>query len=81
MSIRTNEAKWNEKRQMWRIDVQKDGVRKSFYSTIPGRKGKIECHSKADEWLEHDVFNADTRVQVLLLQWIDQQISPPLSND
>ena len=74
MSIRTNEAKWNESRKMWRIDVQKDGVRKSFYSKLPGRKGKIECHAKADEWLEHDVFNGDTRVQVLFNKWMEHQM-------
>ena len=73
MSTRTNEAKWIERRKMWRIDVQKDGTRKSFYSSIPGRKGKIECHNKADEWLEHDVYNADTRVQVLMDKWIEHQ--------
>lgn len=37
---RTNEARWDEARKRWRIDVQRDGKRRSFYSAIPGRKGK-----------------------------------------
>ena len=35
MTTRTNTAKWTGTR--WRIDVQKDGTRKSFYSSTPGR--------------------------------------------
>ena len=38
MGRRTNTAAWNGKR--WRIDVQKDGARKSFYSSKPGRTGQ-----------------------------------------
>lgn len=34
MTTRTNTAKWTGTR--WRIDVQKDGTRKSFYSSTPG---------------------------------------------
>ena len=33
MSKRTNTAQWEEKYQRWRIAVQKDGVRKQFYSS------------------------------------------------
>ena len=39
MGRRTNTAAWNGKR--WRIDVQKDGTRKSFYSSKPGRTGPV----------------------------------------
>ena len=51
MPIRKNEARWTA-REEWRIDVQSDGQRKSFYSSVKGRKGKIQCERKADEWLE-----------------------------
>ena len=69
MAIRKNEAVWIENRQFWRIHVQKDGRRKSFYSSIKGRKGKIACERKADEWLEEQVdFLANPRLDDL---WAD----------
>lgn len=49
---RRSEAIWKETSQRWQCNVQKDGKRKSFYSSLPGRKGKHECEAKADEWLE-----------------------------
>ena len=45
MTTRTNTAKWTGTR--WRIDVQKDGTRKSFYSSTPGRTGQREANAKA----------------------------------
>ena len=54
MAIRKIEAKWLEYRGVWRIDVQADGRRKVFYSSIKGRKGKIACERKADIWLEEN---------------------------
>ena len=36
---RTNTAKWVESAQRWQINVQKDGKRKTFTSTKPGRTG------------------------------------------
>lgn len=49
---RRAEAVWIEARARWQINVQRDGKRKTFTSSIPGRKGKHEAESKADEWLE-----------------------------
>ena len=49
---RSAEAIWVEARNRWQINVQKDGKRKTFTSTLPGRKGKHEAELKADEWLE-----------------------------
>ena len=46
----TSIAKFDGKR--WKINVQKNGVRRSFYSAAPGRKGKAEAESKARDWLE-----------------------------
>lgn len=34
---RTNTAKWIESAHRWQINVQKDGVRKTFTSAKPGR--------------------------------------------
>lgn len=39
MSKRTNTAQWEEKYQRWRIAVQKDGVRKQFYSSTRAALG------------------------------------------
>lgn len=34
----------------WRIQVQKEGKRYSFSSSLPGLKGKRECQEKYDRW-------------------------------
>jgi integrase len=49
--MRTSEARWIEARSRWQINVQQDGERKTFTSTIEGKKGKIEAEKKADRWL------------------------------
>jgi integrase len=49
---RRAEAVWIDSRARWQINVQRDGKRKTFTSTIPGRKGKHEAEGKADDWLE-----------------------------
>ena len=59
---RTNTAKWMEKQQRWQITVQKDGVRKSFYSGTPGRTGQREANRKADLWLDEGVENQKIKV-------------------
>lgn len=56
---RTNTAKWIEEKKTWRIDVQKNKVRRSFYSSTPGRAGQREANAKADEWLEIDKGEED----------------------
>ena len=53
--LRINEAAWLEKSGRWSIKVQRDGERKQFTSSKPGRKGKLEAERKADEWLEKGV--------------------------
>lgn len=52
MGTRTNTAKWVESRKRWQVNVQKDGTRKTFTSSIPGRNGQREANAKADAWLE-----------------------------
>ena len=56
IQTRTNQAKWDAARKRWRIDVQRNGVRRSFYSSQPGRNGKAECHRKADVWINEGTF-------------------------
>lgn len=48
---RRAEAAWIESKSYWEIKVQKDGTRKSFRSSLTGRKGKHEAEAKADKWL------------------------------
>lgn len=67
MGRRTNTAAWNGKR--WRIDVQKDGVRKSFYSSKPGRTGQREANAKADSWLDDGIDPRGKRVEILYKEW------------
>ena len=69
MGKRINNAKWMEKYNRWQINVQKDGVRKTFYSSTPGRKGMMECHKKADQYLD-DGINSSVKVSKLYEQWL-----------
>lgn len=55
MGKRTNTAKWVESAGRWQINVQKDGIRKTFTSSKPGRTGQREANAKADAWLENGV--------------------------
>lgn len=71
MTTRTNSAKWTGTR--WRIDVQKDGQRKSFYSSKPGRTGQREANAKADKWLETGVAPTSMRVEVAYALWYATQ--------
>lgn len=57
--LRTNEAYWSESQQRWQINVQKDGIRKTFVSSKAlsdpnNRKGKLEAERKADKFLAAD---------------------------
>lgn len=71
MPSRKNEAAWSDGKARWRIDVQKDGMRKSFYDATKGRKGKIACEAKADEWLETKQDTGDNpRLSALWAQYL-----------
>ena len=63
MGKRTNTARWTGK--MWRIDIQHDGQRKSFYSSKPGRTGQREANAKADAWLDDGINPRGERVAAL----------------
>lgn len=55
MGKRTNTAVWMAKQNRWQIKVQKDGERKTFTSSKPGRVGQREANAKADAWLDEGV--------------------------
>lgn len=71
MNKRTSTAYWEEKRSRWRIDVQKNGIRKSFYSSTPGRAGKRECHEKADAWLDEGIVDVRKKVKDMAKLYMD----------
>lgn len=48
MSKRVNTAIWDAKYKRWKINVQKNGQRRTFYSSIAGIKGRREANAKAD---------------------------------
>lgn len=47
--------KWNKTRKLWVIQCQKNGIKKVFYSSTPGLKGKREVLDKYDSWSEFGV--------------------------
>lgn len=69
MSERKNEAVWIESRSRWQIKVQSDGQRKTFISSLPGRRGKADAERKADRWLEDSTSAEIIRVGKLLDQY------------
>ena len=71
MRISVAEAKWYEDRNHWKINVQKDGVRRSFYDSTPGKKGKAICERKAADWLD-SVSITDPRFDVAWQTFIDK---------
>lgn len=71
MSRRTNSAVWQEAYSRWRVAVQKDGQRKYFYSSTPGRTGQREANRKADAWLEDGIGVKVGRVEDVYKLWLD----------
>ena len=70
MGKRTNTAQWIESTQRWRVSVQKDGVRKQFYSSKPGRTGQREANAKADAWLDDGIAARAGRVEDACKAWL-----------
>lgn len=69
---RTNTARWDEAKQYWKINVQRDGVRKSFYSGKPGRTGQREANKKADLWLDDGVENQKIKVDAAYKKYLEK---------
>lgn len=55
MGKRTNTAKWMDNQSRWQINVQRNGTRRSFTSSKPGRNGQREANAKADAWLDEGI--------------------------
>lgn len=70
---RTNTAKWIESAGRWQINVQKNGVRKTFTSAKPGRTGQREANKKADEWLDIGVKTERIKVSDAWEQLLQQK--------
>ena len=68
---RTNTAKWIESAGRWQINVQKDGFRKTFVSSKPGRTGQAEANRKADRWLDDGIENTKIKVKQASEQYIE----------
>ena len=72
MGKRTNTAAWLPNQQRWQINVQKNGVRRSFTSSKPGRTGQREANAKADAWLDDGISNTRMLVEAAYPQWIGE---------
>ena len=72
MGVRVNTAVWIESSQRWRINVQKNGVRRSFYSSKPGRNGQREANRKADAWLDDGIEDQRVKVGAAYLKFLDR---------
>lgn len=68
---RTNVAKWLPQYNRWQIKVQKDGVRRTFTCSTPGRAGQRQCHAKADAWLDDNIQSTSTRVDQLYDEYVE----------
>lgn len=72
MKKRTNTAFWVEKESRWCIAVQKNGTRKRFYSSTPGRTGQREANAKADVWLDDSIRDGRKKVATLYAEWVEE---------
>lgn len=70
MGLRTNTAVWLPNQNRWQIKVQKDGVRRTFTSSKPGRTGQREANRKADAWLDDGISNTRVLVEIAYVQWM-----------
>lgn len=68
---RTNTAKWLENYNRWQIKVQKNGERRTFTCSTPGRTGQRVCHAKADAWLDDNITDTTLRVQQLFTDYVN----------
>ena len=73
MGKRTNTATWSDKYSRWQINVQRDGKRRSFYSSTPGRTGQREANAKADAWLDDGIEYGGARISALYAEFIASQ--------
>ena len=72
MGKRTNTAVWMDKQSRWQIKVQKNGIRRTFYSSTKGRTGQREANAKADAWLDDGVESHTLKVAKALDEYLFQ---------
>ena len=72
MGRRTNTAVWLEDYKRWQIKVQKDGKRRTFTSSTPGRTGQREANAKADAWLDDGVEPIGRKVSQIYQSFLDE---------
>lgn len=68
---RVSTARWDQATNRWKINVQKDGERKTFYSSTKGRTGQRDCNAKADAWLDEGIEPAGARVRDLFAEYLE----------
>lgn len=73
MTTRINSARWYERQGRWQIKVQRDGIRKTFTSSVKGRKGQRIANQKADEWIASMTLNPDASVDQMCRMFLDQK--------
>lgn len=69
---RTNTAVWLESQNRWQIKVQRDGIRKTFTSSKPGRTGQREANAKADAWLDEGIESTKVKVKEMSEKYMEQ---------
>lgn len=70
---------WNDKLKRWKLDVQVNGKRKSFYSSTPGRAGAKECIKRAESWESGFAPDGETRIKDIcdaFIEHLQQQRTP-----
>ena len=60
---RRAEAIWIEKEHRWCCQAQANGVRRRFYSSDVGKRGKVQAERKADEWLSGNISNGSIKAE------------------
>lgn len=73
MTTRINSARWLENQSRWQIKVQRDGIRKTFTSSVKGRRGQRIANQKADDWLASVSLNPDASVQEMCRMFLEQK--------
>ncbi|MDO4460346.1 MAG: hypothetical protein Q4C42_09795 [Clostridia bacterium] len=69
--------KWSKTKNCWQLNVQQNGIRKSFYCSKKGRVGKVEVLQKAKEWIKtitnDDGKYIDCKSEELINAYLDYQ--------
>lgn len=68
---------YNKKRGLWILQAQNNGIKKTFYSSTPGQKGKRDVLAKYEDWLEFGGIDSRMTVEKcvgLYLQDIENRL-------